>query len=135
MIPYQTKANELSGTSYREIRKQALVIFSQIKKRTKRQPYLRSAYFNRQKIFFDYFWVHLHQKSPRERFIRLKYFESAVDLIKNSRHKPFIEINRNRKSEILYRFGGLTKNKELFFVQIKENKRTKKKYFMSCFPG
>jgi len=135
MILYRTKINKLSGTSYIEVRKEALIIFNKIKKKTKRKPYIRSAYFNKQKIFFDYFWIHLHQKNPRERFKRLKYFEAAIDLIKNSRNKPIFKQNPNKKTEIIYRFAGLIKNKEKFYVQIKENTRSKRKYLMSCFFG
>ena len=132
---YKTKINKLSGTRYAEVRNQALTIFNKIKKRTKRRPYIRSAYFNKQKIFFDYFWPHLFQRKPRERLKRLKYFESAIDLIKNSKNHPFSIQNPNKQSEIFHRFEGLTKNKEKFCVQIKENLRTDKKYFMSCFPS
>ena len=133
MIPYQTKIKKLPGTSYSKVRKEALFLFNQIKKRTKRRPYIRSAYFNKQKIFFDYFWSHLFQKSPKERTKRLKYFEAAIEVIKESRNHPTSEENPHKKSEILHRFVGLTKEKELFYVQIKENKRSGKKYFMSCF--
>ena len=134
MIPYQTKIKKLPGTSYAEVRKQALAIFNEIKKKTKRKPYVRSAYFNKQKVFFDYFWQHLLEKSLKERTRRLKYFACALDLIKNSRNKPIIKQNPNKKIEILYRFAGLTKEKELFLVQIKEDKKNDKKYLMSCFP-
>ncbi len=135
MTSYQTKVNKLSGTSYAEVRKQALVIFNQIEKRTKRKPYIRSAYFNKQKIFLDFFWVHLHQKYPRERLKRLQYFEASVDLIKSSKSGPTSKQNPNKKTEIVHRFIGLTKDKEQFSVQIKEDLRTDKKYFMSCFPS
>ena len=134
IIPYQTKTKKLPGANYTEVRKRAIIVFNRIKKRTKRKPYIKSAYFKKQKIFFDFFWTHLHQKNPKERFKRLKYFECAIDLIKNSRNKPFTEVNRNKKNEILHRFVGLTKEKELFYAQIKENRRSKRKYFMSCFP-
>ena len=134
IIPYQTKIKKLPGTNYAEVRKRAAASFDQIKKKTKRKPYIRSAYFKKKKIFFDYFWILLRQKRPKERFKSLKYFECSIDLIKNSRNKPFVEVNRNKKTEILYRFVGLTKGKELFYTQIKENRRSKRKYFMSCFP-
>jgi len=134
MIPYSTKKKKLPGTSYGEVRKQAEVIFKQIKSKTKRRPYIRSAYFNKQKIFFDYFWVHLNQRGPKERFNRLKYFETALEVIKNSRNQPISKQNPNKGSEILHRFAGLTKNKELFYAQIKEDKKSGRKYFMSCFP-
>ncbi len=130
---YQTKANKLSGSNYIEVLESAEIIFKQIKSKTKRKPYLRSAYFNKQKIFFDYFWIHLRQKRAKERYERLKYFSCAVDLIKNSRIVPITKQNPNNKNEILHRFYGQTKNKERFAVQIKEDKKTNKKDFMSCF--
>ena len=135
MIPYQSDKIKLAGTNYFEIRKQALFIFNQIKKKTKRRPYIRSSYFKKQKIFFDYFWTHLRQKPPRERFKRLQYFEAAIDLIKNSRREPTSKQNPNKRGEIVHRFIGVTVNKEQFSVQIKEDLKTDKKYFMSCFPS
>ena len=134
MIPYQTRAKKLSGTSYREIHSDILDIFKHIKSKTKRRPYIRSVYFKKQKIFFDYFWEHLWQKSWKERVKRLKYFPCAIELIQKSRQEPTSKQNPNKKSEILHRFAGLTKDRELFYVQIKENKKTGQKYFMSVFP-
>lgn len=134
MIPYQTKANKLSGTSLKEIKKNALIFYKrEIEKSSKKQPYVRSAYFKKEKVFFNYFWQHIFQKSPKERFERLKYFKAAVDLVKNSRNQPTSKENPNKKGEILHRFAGLTRNKEIFYVQIKEDRKSKKKYFMSCF--
>lgn len=101
------------------------------KKQTKRRPYIRSAYFKKEKVFFDFFREHLFQKSPKERMARLRYFEAAIELIRDSRNKPAIRENPNKK-ETLYRFAGLTVEKELFFVQIKQDKKGNK-YFMSCF--
>jgi hypothetical protein len=134
MIPYQTKTKKISGTDYREVHSKILAIFKQIKSKTKRRPYIRSAYFKKHKIFFDYFWRHLWQKPWKERTKRLKYFSCAVDLIQNSRQEPTSKQNPNKKSEILHRFAGLTKDKELFYAQIKEDKKTGQKYFMSVFP-
>lgn len=134
MIPYQTKAKKLPGTNYGEVRKNALLVFQEIKKKTKRRPYIRSVYFNKQKVFFDYFWDHIFQKRPKERMKRLKYLEAAIELIRYSRNSPTSKQNPNKPNEILHRFAGLTKDKELFYVQIKEDKRTGKKYLMSCFP-
>ena len=134
IISYQTKIKKLSGTSYSEVRKEALFLFNKIKKETKHRPYIRSAYFNKQKIFFDYFWQHLFEKSLKERTKRLKYIDCAIDLIKNSRNFPTSKENVDNKNEILHRFKGQTKDKMIFFVQIKEEKKTGKKYFMSCSP-
>ena len=133
MIPYQGKVKKLAGTSYKEVWKKAQLYYSRIKKRTKRKLYIRSAYFNKQKIFFSYFWIHLSQKGWKQKTDRLRYFPSALELIRKSRNKSSIRVNPNNKNELLYRFAGLTKNKELFFVQIKENVRTDRKYFMSVF--
>jgi len=133
MIPYKTKTKKLAGTSYKEIWKKAQGVYSQIKRRTKRKPYIRSAYFNKQKIFFDLFWVHLAQKAHSTRVKRLKFFSCAIDLIRHSRNTPISKFNPHRKTEILHRFMGITKDKELFFVQIKEDMRTNRKHLMSIF--
>lgn len=134
MKAYQSKFKKLSGTDYGEIYSRALAIFKQIKSRTKRKPYIRSVYFNKEKIFLDYFWQHLQQKNWRDRDRRLKYYPCAIDLIRNSRLEPTSKQNPNKPKEILHRFAGLTKDKEVFYVQIKEDKKTDKKYFMSVFP-
>jgi hypothetical protein len=134
MKAYQSKFKKLSGTDYKEIHHRALGIYKQIKSKSKRKPYIRSLYFNKEKVFLDYFWQHLWQKNWRDRDRRLKYYPGAIDLIKNSRLEPISKQNPNKPTEILHRFAGLTKDKELFFVQIKEDKKTDQKYFMSVFP-
>ena len=134
MIFYQTKIKKLPGTNYSEVKKHASLILNQIKKKTKRRPYIRSAYFNKQKVFFDYFWIHLAQKNLKEKIRRIKYFSCAINLIENSKIAPISIENTDNRNEMLHRFAGKTKNKEVFFVQIKENKKSDKKYFMSCFP-
>ena len=134
IIPYQTRSKKVPGTNRTEVYRGALNLFSEIKRKTKRRPYIRSAYFKKEKIFFDYFWDHLRQKPYRDRLERLKYFYAAVELVQKSKNKPLIKINPNKPKEFFYRFAGLTKERELFFVQIKENSKTKCKYFMSCFP-
>lgn len=133
MIPYQTKSKKISGTSYGEVMRGTLAAYDEIKKQTKRRPYVRSAYFKKEKIFFDYFREHLFQKSPKERMRRMRYFRAACELIKNSRFGPIEKTESFEKKEVLYRFSGLTAEKDLFYVQIKEDKR-RRKYFMSCFP-
>ena len=135
MIPFQTKFLPLPGTNYKEVYKAAVEIYSGIEKRTKRKPYLRSAYFHKQKIFFDYFWTHLLQKPFSERVRRLKFFSAAVELIRESRNHPLTVQNPSKETEILHRFAGNSKDKKLFYVQIKENKRTGRKQLMSVFPA
>lgn len=134
MILYKAKSKKLSGTNLSEVAHMASSILYKIKKKTKRRPYIRSAYFKKDKIFFDYFWDHLHQKAPRERFKRLKFFSAAIELIQNSRNIPISKPNPNNPKEILHRFAGTTREEELFFVHIKENKKKGQKFFMSCFP-
>ena len=134
MIPYEVKAGKLSGTSYEEVHKTVMLVYKKIKSRTKRKPYVRSAYFTKQKIFFDFFWVHLSEKKSRKvKTNRLRYFPCAIELVRKSMNKPISKENPNNTSEILHRFAGLTKDRELFFVQIRENKRTDRKYLMSVF--
>ncbi|MEK7064339.1 MAG: hypothetical protein AAB973_01895 [Patescibacteria group bacterium] len=136
MVPYQTKTSIVSGSEYKEVHKKILDYFQTIKAKTKRKPYVRSPFFHKEKVFFDFFWTHLFQKSNwKDRTRRLKFFPAAVDLIKNTHQRPESKPNPNKKSETLHRFAGLTKEKQLFFVQIKENKRTKTKQLISIFPA
>jgi len=60
---------------------------------------------------------------------------AAVEVVQKSKNHPASIDNPHRKCEILHRFAGLTKDKELFYVQIKEEKKSGKKHFMSCFPA
>ena len=133
LITYQTRLLKLSGTNLKELEKRAKDVFKEIKIRTKRKPYIRSAYFSKQKVFFDYFWQHLNQKRRRERRVRLQLVAVAIEVIKNSRNAPPSNDNPANRNEILHRFAGLTKDKRLFYVQIKEDKRRGHKYFMSAF--
>jgi len=51
MKTYKTKTKRLAGTSYPEIRKKAFGLYQKIKRKSKRKPYVRSAYFKKNKIF------------------------------------------------------------------------------------
>jgi hypothetical protein len=130
---YKTKEKIISGTSYSEIYKEAYSVYKYIESHSKRKPYIRSKYFNNEKVFLNYFWEHLRSKSFRDRVRRLKYYLCALDLIKNSRNEPAITINPMKKSEILYRFVGTTKFNNTYYVQIKMDKKNQK-FFMSVFP-
>ncbi len=134
MKSYQVKNCKLSGSSYNEVYKKAWQVYLLEKKKSKRRTYVRSVYFKKSKIFLDVFWNHLKQKNWVDRFRRLKYYFCAIELIKNSRIDPETFQDVNNSKEILHRFSGVTKNGEEFFVQIKENKRTDQKYFVSVFP-
>lgn len=132
---YPTKFKKLSGTKYSEVYKKAFKAYKKIKNQTKRRPYIRSTYFKKDKIFLGLFWHHLDDKlNMRDKIRRLKYFTCAIDLIRHSHFDPVSKENVDRKYEILHRFMGSTSENEIFFVQIKENKRTGQKYFLSVFP-
>ncbi|KKP40607.1 hypothetical protein A2130_03480 [Candidatus Woesebacteria bacterium GWC2_33_12] len=130
---YQTKSTLLHGSNYKEIKKNSDKLFASLQKQTKRQPYVRSAYFSKQKIFFNLFWIHLFDKPDKIRSERLRFLKCGIELIQKSRNHPESKDNLNNKAEILHRFMGITKNKIKFAVQIKEIKRTGKKYLMSVF--
>lgn len=135
MKTYQTKAKKLPGTNYSEVYKKAFGFFKQIKKHSKRRTYIRSAYFKKDKIFLGLFWQHLYQKlNLKDKTRRVKYFPCAIELIQNTRFDPSSKEDPNSKSDILHRFAGITADKEIFFVQIKEDKKTSQKYLISVFP-
>lgn len=131
---YQCKANLLSGTTYIEVLPAARKIFRYEVTRTKRRPYIRSTYFDKEKIFINHFWDHLMQKSWSDRARRLRYLPCAIELIRHSSHEPITKENVNKPSELVHRFLGLTSNTKPFAVQIKENKRNGRKDFLSVFP-
>jgi len=131
---YQTTSPIIPGSNYAEVRKKALIYYSAIEKQTKRRPYIRSVYFKKQKVFFDYFWIHLAQKNHLIQTERLKYLLVAVELLKYSHVQPEIKNNPNKKNERFYRFFGITKSRQFFGVQIKENLTHERKFLMSVFP-
>ena len=131
---YKTSKSTLPGSNFREIRKNADKVLQKIRKNTKRKPFIRSKYFKKEKIFLNLFWQHLFGKHQGDRTRRIKYMGCAIDLIKNSVLDPSTKENPNNRSELLHRFSGITKNKDIFHVQIKENKRTGRKDLISIFP-
>jgi hypothetical protein len=135
MKVYKTKSTKISGANFREVHSRALKIYKPIKSKTKRRPYIRSAYFKNDKIFLEFFWQHLFTKENwRDRMRRLKYFSCGLELIQNSKFDPESKENPNKKSEILHRFAGTSKDNDLFFLQIKESKKTGQKWLISIFP-
>lgn len=133
MKVYQSRYNRLSGSSYNELERKVRKIHNDAARRTKRNAYVRSVYFKKDKIFLSLFWTHLHQQPRRDRKRRLQYYQCALDLLRNSPYEPTTKPNPNGKNEIVHRFAGTTKDGELFYVQVKEDKRSNNKYFMSVF--
>ena len=134
MKVYQSRHTKLSGSSYNELERKARKLHNAIARKTKRNAYVRSTYFRKNKIFVKLFWEHLNQKPQRDRKRRLQYFECAIDVLRNSPHDPETKSNPNGRNELVHRFAGMTKDGELFYVHVKENKRSGHKYFMSVFP-
>lgn len=134
MKAYQTKAPIIAGTSYSEVHKNAFAHFLRVKAVSKRKPYIRSVYFGKEKIFLQFFWEHLFQKSLPERVRRLKYFACALDLLMHSRMPPVTKVHPSKNHELLHRFCGMTKTGDIFFVQVKEDRRKGQKWLMSVFP-
>lgn len=131
---FRSKSGVLSGTTYKEVFRHAQEEFAVIRKRTKRQPYIRSKYFSKRKVFFTYFWEHIFQKAYPDRIRRLKLFRCAIDAVVNSNNVPTSKINPNRRSEIIHRFMAKTKSGQMFYYQIKEEIKGKKLNIMSVFP-
>lgn len=132
---YQTKAGKISGTNFKEVHQKAFDIYLEIRKKTKRRPYIRSTYFRKEKVFLNLYWEHLlSQDNWRDRLRRIKYFIAALELMKNTTLEPTSKENPNKLGETFHRFSGKTRDGEIFFVQIKEYKKKKQKYLISIFP-
>ncbi len=130
---YITKTKKLSGTNGTELFRHAHSEYHLIVLGSKRKPYLRSAYFNKEKVFLDYFWNHLRSKNWNDRIRRLRFYSCALDLIKNTRAHPTLESSISNSVK-LHRFFGMNKQGERFAVQIKEYTKRKEKHFISVFP-
>jgi hypothetical protein len=133
MKKYQSKTRLLPGTSYEEVQNVARKEHRKVIAFTKRQPYARSAYFNKNKVFLSVFWEHTMQKNRNIKTSRLKLYTAAIDLIRNSRHNPETIIEKNNPSILLHRFYGITKEGVEYCVQVKQHKRTGRLDLMSVF--
>lgn len=133
---FQSRYPLLPGTSYREVMGAARREYHMIQKRTpRRQPYVRSIYFRKDKIFINQYFEHLNQKNPADRLRRLKFFSAAIDAIRNCTDAPMVVQNPSKANEMLYKYNAVTKDGVRFVVQLRENKITKRKDFMSAFPA
>lgn len=133
MSVYQSKYELLPGSSYDEVVTVARKEYNKIRKITKRQPYVRSKYFRGDKIFVTVFWDHLMQKHRKERMKRLKFYNATIDLLRNSTLAPDTIFSESDKNIMLHRFYGKTKDGNGYCVQVKEDKRSGRKEFMSVF--
>lgn len=132
---FKSKYSTFPGTSHDEVIRRAHREHNAIKRRTKRQPYVRSRYFSKDKIFLNIFWNHLVQKRRGEQTARARYYLCAIDLLRNTSFDPDSIFGYEKPNEILHRFSGTTKAGDLFYVQVRQNKKTGRKDFMSVFPA
>ncbi|MDR1033089.1 MAG: hypothetical protein LBL84_03725 [Candidatus Nomurabacteria bacterium] len=95
---YQSRLARITGTNYTEVRGKAWAIYRDIETQTgNRNTYVRSAYFQKQKVFLKTFWNHLYDKRLGQRMQRMPYYAAAIDLLKNSRVEPEIYHRDNEK--------------------------------------
>ena len=130
---FRVKSSKISGATYLDIERKARKSYQIIAHHTKRIPYVRSAYWRKDKIFLNLFWTHLNQKYRAERKRRLKYFDCGIELLRHSTIEPETRDNPNGTNELVHRFSGQTADGQIFWVQVKENKRTGAKWLMSIF--
>lgn len=135
MQAFRTHSSLLSGTDFHEVQKKAVALYRRIKRASKRSPYIRSAYFKKDKIFLAIFWQHLWDKKKwQDRMRRLKCYAAAIELIQACKVAPRSKENPNKTNELLHRFTGVTREGHIFYVQIKEDKRSGRKDLISIFP-
>jgi len=133
---YTSRYGRLPGSSYIEVTAAARREYHAIQKRSPRRiPYVRSSYFTKDKVFLNTFWDHLKQKHPADQMRRLKFYAAAIDLIRNSQESPDTIFAKDDLIHLLHRFYGVTRDGHHFYVQIKHNKRTNRKDFLSVFPA
>lgn len=64
----------------------------------------------------------------------MKYYPAAIDLLRNTTIQSESIIEKNNPDIFLHRFLGQTREGQYFYVQVKDNRRSGRKDFMSVFP-
>jgi hypothetical protein len=132
---YDVSIEKTAGTSFRELDRNARKAYQRIQRRTpRRQPYVRSKYFKKDKVFLRVFWEHLKQKRSGDQSRRLIFYEPALELIRNTTRSPDSLFEAQSPDVFLHRFYGRTRDGAKFCVQIKDNRRSGRKDLMSVFP-
>ena len=133
---YLSKYSPTPSTAHAMVIKAARAEYHKIQKLSpRREAYVRSKYFRRDKVFINQFWEHLKQKRPGDVVRRARLFVPAIDLIRNTTISPETIYSQEDKDMELHRFYGTTRSGVDFVVQIRESKRSKRKDFMSVFPA
>ena len=110
MNVYTSKYPRLPGSSYDEALNHARQEYNVIAHSTKRQPYVKSKYFNGNKVFLKVFWDHVMQKRLKERTRRLRFYRAALDVLRHSQITPETTFNADDRNILLHRFYGVTKD-------------------------
>jgi hypothetical protein len=131
---YPVKSKPITGSKYKDLLKKVRTEYKYIAKQTKRTPYVRSEYFKKDKIFLSLYWTHLSETPMYTQKHRLKLFNCGIELLRHTTFPPETKPNPNGRNELVYRFGGKTPDGQKFYVQVKQEIRSGKKYFMSVFP-
>jgi hypothetical protein len=131
---YLVKATPIAGSNYKDLLKTVRTEYKTIAKQTKRLPYVRSAYFKRDKVFLGLYWAHLSETPMYAQKHRLRLFNCAIELLRHTTFSPETKPNPNGRNEMVHRFGGRTSDGRRFYVHIKQEIRSGRKYFMSVFP-
>jgi len=133
---YQSKYGLLPGSSLGEIASSARRVYNDAIGKSRRKPGVNSKckFFKTPRVFLDLYWPHLNQKTAKERFRRIGLYKCALDTIRNSRVEPAVSKSGDGKS-VYYRFYGKSKEGVKFCVQVKEERKTGQKYFMSVYPS
>lgn len=132
---FRSRFPQTTGFDYGQMMSYARREYHKIQKRTpRRSPYVRSKYFNKDKVFINTFWDHLKQKSTGDRRRRLVLFACGIDLIRHNTEPPTAVKHRASGNETLYRFDGLSLDGAPYAVQVKENIRSSRKDLISIFP-
>jgi hypothetical protein len=113
---------------------QARKAFRALQKQTKRRPHIRSAYFKKDKLFFDFFWQHMQSKSVPDRARRLKYVPCALEILRQSRHDPITYVDKYQPGIIKHEFIGKATDGIIFSVIIQQDRKTGKKQLLSIYP-
>ena len=81
---YRSKYAKLSGRSYIDVERAARKLHNNLASGTKRTPHIKSAYFDREKIFIDLFWSYLnrHPRPDGELF----YVQVKQDVRSGNKH-------------------------------------------------
>lgn len=135
MKVYKSRYGQIPSSSHAPVMKAARLEYHKIQKRTpRRQAYVKSQYFKKDKIFINQYWEYLKQKRIGDQVRRTRLYVCAIDLIRHTTCAPDTIYNYENMNVEMHRFYGQTKDGLDFCVQIRGNKRTGRKDFMSVFP-